>query len=313
MKFRVISDIHLDINGKHTPTFNDDIFTLVCGDTSGYPDKTIEWINANVKNGLGVSGNHLPYNDTMLPIQAHRDQLHEAFPIDSSFSYLDAECGVVFKEVNGILFVGSCFYSNMEITSDINPTGDIVHNKMISKDHMNDYRYGIKEISNGVAQRITPTDYVEWNSHALKMFDEVISKNEAAENPKPVVVMTHYPLVRDVVEHSLYVDRDNFPSYGNDMISWFEQHPSIKCHCCGHCHDMEKGYRHFKISHAKGDLLIVNNSFGYHYEWHDLTFNPNRFVNTDTWEVEELPEAEDVAKEKRERSERMLKAMLWFS
>lgn len=312
MKFRVISDIHLDINERHTPSFNDDIFTVVCGDTSGYPEKTIEWINNNIKNGLGVSGNHLPYNDSICPIQNLRDQLHEAFPLESNFTYLDAECGVVSKEVDGILFVGSCFYSDMRITSTVNRDGDIGLNKRISKNHMNDYRYGIKEIKDGVVHRMTPDDYVEWNKTALDKFEEIVSLNEKSEHSKPVVVVTHYPMVRDVPEHSFYVEKDNFPSYGNDMSSWFEKHPSIKCHCCGHCHDMEEKYRHFKISRKCGDLLVVNNSFGYYHNWHDLTFNPNRFVNTDTWEVEETPESDDVIEEKNQRKRRMLGIMSWI-
>lgn len=312
MKFRVISDIHLDINEKHTPSFNDDVFTLVCGDTSGYPEKTIEWIKNNIKSGLGVSGNHLPYNDSFAPIQTFRNMLHKAFPENSDFTYLDAECGVISKEVGGILFVGSCFYSDMRIVSDVNPTGDIYQNKMISFNHMNDYRYGIKEIKDGMAYRITPADYIEWNANAFEIFEKTVSENEKLENPKPVVVMTHYPMVRDVLEHSFYVDRDNFPSYGNDMASWFEKHPSIKCHCCGHCHDMEKNYRHFKIPRKCGDLLVVNNSFGYYHNWHDLTFNPNRFVDTDTWEVNEIPESAEVVEEKKRRGDRMRNVMAWF-
>ena len=312
MKFRVISDIHLDINERHTPSFNDDVFTLVCGDTSGYPEKTIEWLKDNIKHGIGISGNHLPYNDSFAPIQTFRDMLHKSFPENSNFTYFDAECGVVSKEVNGILFVGSCFYSDMRITSDVNLKGDIERNKSISLKHMNDYRYGIKEIKDGVARRVTPADYIEWNTHALEMFEKVISENETLNNPKPVVVMTHYPMVRDILEHSFYVDKDNFPSYGNDMISWFEKHPSIKCHCCGHCHDMEKNYRYFKIPRKCGDLLIVNNSFGYYHNWHDLTFNPNRFVDTDIWEVEEIPESAEVIEEKKQRGERMRDVLAWF-
>ena len=311
MKFRVISDIHLDLNEKHTPSFNDNTFTVVCGDTSGHPEKTIEWINTNVKNGLGVSGNHLPYN-SMCPIQKLRDQLHEAFPLESNFTYLDVECGVASKEVEGILFVGSCFYSNMQITSSVNPNGDIDLNKRISKKYMNDYRYGIKEIKDGVAHLITPTEYVGWNKNAIDKFEEIVSINEKSGNPKPVVIVTHYPMVRDVLEHSFYVDKNNFPSYGNDMIDWFEKHPSIKCHCCGHCHDMDEKHRYFKISRKCGDLLVVNNSFGYYHNWHDMTFNPNRFVNTDTWEVEEIPESEDVVEEKNQRKHRMLEIMSWL-
>lgn len=313
-KFRVLSDLHLDINDKHCFKMKDDIFTVICGDTSGSPSQTIEWIKKNIKNGVGVSGNHLPYNRDGKTIQELREELAKEFPIDSNFTYLDVETGCYKKEIDGILFLGSCFYSNMEIKSPYYPEGDITDNKLTSHRHMNDYKWGIKEKkywlgkdNDATLVPITPEDYVQWSKHAIETFDKELNENESRENPLPVVIITHYPLVRAVVAKSYYVDEDNWASYGNDLEKWLESHPSIKCHCCGHCHDMNKDFRHFKIKRADGsEILIVNNSRGYVEKAHDMTFNPNRFVNVHTWEIEEIPESKSTLKKKEARYNRYL-------
>lgn len=212
-----------------------------------------------------------------------------------------------------MLFVGTCLYSNMLIDSPANPKGDFEKNKKISKSHMNDYRYGLisverSSIDNAVVGRqfITPDDYVRWFEHGFSAMDTVISENEKKENPLPVVVVTHYPMIREIAKHSFYVEPENRTSYCSDMKFWFDRHPSIKCHCCGHCHDMAKGWRYFKLDRPEMDkLLVVNNSFGYAFDFHEATFNLNRFVDTDTWEVIETPESDDVKKAKEEKFNRL--------
>lgn len=319
-KFRVISDIHLDINDKYPLSFDDDVFTVICGDTSGYPKMTAKWVKKNIKRGIGVSGNHLPYNDDEKTVQELREELAKEFPKESDFTYLDVETGCYKKVVDGILFLGTCFYSNMRITSNYYPEGDINDNKLASFRHMNDYRWGIKEKkyylgkdNEPTLERITPEDYVTWSTNAFNMFEKELKKNESLKNPKPVVIVTHYPLVKKVVANSFYVDDDNWASYGNEMEDWLKSHPSIKCHCCGHCHDMAKDFRSFKLKRDDGtSILIVNNSRGYVSRAHDATFNPNRFVNVKTWEIEEIPESEEVRKKKEERYSRYLAAASCF-
>lgn len=313
-KFRVLSDLHLDVNDKHCFKIQDNVFTVICGDTSGSPSQTIKWIKKNIKAGVGVSGNHLPYNNEDKTIQELRQELAKEFSEEANFTYLDVETKCFKKVVDGILFIGSCFYSNMQIKSNYYPEGDVNDNKLASHRHMNDYKWAITEkrydfgIDNEPTRiRMTPEDYVKWSENALKAFDKILNENEAKENPLPVVVITHYPLVREIVAKSYYVDDDNWASYGNDLEDWLKSHPSIKCHCCGHCHDMHKDFRHFKIKRDDGsEILIVNNSRGYMNRCHDMTFNPNRFVNVNTWEVEDIPESKSTLKKKEERYNKYL-------
>lgn len=312
MKFRVIGDMHVDINAGRVPEFGDDVFTVVCGDTSGQPGESVKWIRKNFRRGICVSGNHLPYNDQGKTIGALRRDLVSAFGPDGDFTYLDALTGTVSKVVDGVLFVGSCLYSDMKIRSGVNPEGDLGLNMLISGSRMNDFRFGLTEDFLGEIRKIRPDDYVEWNRATLAEFDRVLGENEHSGNPLPAVVVTHYPMSRRFAENSLYVDRDNFPSYANDMEEWFSGHPSVRCHCCGHCHDIPEKDRSFVLKRAEmPDVLMVNNSFGYFRDFHDLDFRPNLFVDTKTWTVSDAGDSSDYSKDK-ERRRGDLKKMLSF-
>lgn len=324
MKFRVLSDLHQDIhiNGNGKPfTLNDDCFTVICGDTSGNVNLTSEWIKKNVRRGLFVSGNHMPYdNPEKFTMDELRQILADRFPAESPVTYLDALTCCFSKIVDGILFVGTCMYSNMQIKSAMNPAGDIVINKSISRSRMNDYYHGILKKSYPAGSdnapsltRITPDDYIKWFDCAYSKINALLAENEKSVSPLPVVVITHFPLVREFVERSLYVDHDNYASYGNDMAGWLMSYPSVKCHCCGHCHDIEKNWRSFYINRHDGSrILCVNNSMGYVHHVHDLTFNPDRFVNTDTWELEEIPENPAEAAAKKARFDKYIGKMSLF-
>ena len=66
MKFRVLSDLHIDVNRDYDFFMSErdkGMFTVLAGDTSGDPLKTRQWIEQNLKEGVFVSGNHLVYND----------------------------------------------------------------------------------------------------------------------------------------------------------------------------------------------------------------------------------------------------------
>lgn len=303
-KFRVVSDLHLDINEHHPIKLDDDIFTVICGDTSGYPRMSIDWIKKNVTRGVGVSGNHLPYNDYGKTIQELREELAEAFPLESPFTYLDCETNVFSKEVDGILFIGTCMYTNMRVThSQWNPNGDVSTNMRGSEWNMNDYRWGIKSIEWPFGKDNTPTikhikaqDYADWFKNAYNKIEDALDANEKSTSPKPVVLITHHPLIVDFAYHNWYMENPdtiwspreyNLASYVSDMMPWLRRHSSIKCYCCGHVHAVEKIWRSYKAKHDDGtEFLVVNNARGYVCRGHNADFNKDLFVNTSTWEVE---------------------------
>lgn len=320
-KFRVISDLHLDINEHYPLEFNDDIFTVICGDTSGSPSMSIDWIKKNIKCGVGVSGNHLPYNDDGKTIQELREELANAFPNNAAFTYLDCETGVFSKEVDGILFIGTCMYTDMHVKHEQwNPDGDIGINMRSSEYNMNDFRWGIKSKIYPVGQdnscttkSITAHDYIDWFSNAYNKIEAMLNKNEALANPKPIVLITHHPLIVEPAYHNWYMENPNniysmreynLASYVSDMRSWLVRHNSIKCYCYGHIHAIEEDWRNFNIMHADGSkMLVINNARGYVMRGHDSKFMKNVFVNTTTWEVEKsIDKDEESAKEERNKS-----------
>lgn len=318
-KFRVLSDLHVDLNeslGHFFELKDKDVFTVLCGDTSGDPRTTIRWANSNLKAGLLIAGNHLPYNDQNTTIQELREQLAAEFPLDHSITYLDVETGAFSKEVDGILFVGTTMYSNFGISDDVwNPTGNKKLNKEGSFRCMNDYRYGrVKGIDGKHAQMI-PDDYERWFHNALDKIDRLLSSNESADVVKPVVLITHHALLTDTIKHNGYVEQYfdnprefNWSSYASDCKDWLLSHPSIKCYLYGHIHDIYSGHRYFDLKRDDGSrILICNNCRGYVNNFHDLEFNPNTFVNVETWEIEQIPFTEEECKEKEEARKSMLK------
>lgn len=296
MKIRILSDLHLDINKQDPLVYeNKDIFTVICGDTSGYPDMTIKWIKENCPNGVGVSGNHLPYNNYNKTIQELRNELATAFPITNSFTYLDCETNVFCKEVDNILFIGTCMYTNMAIKHAIwNPEGDIELNKRCSKYNMNDYYWGIKDNTLDPPSKISPNDYCDWFKNAYQKIENILNENEHSVNPKDVILITHHPLITDFFGHNGYVEDDHYSqkyfnnaSYASDMKKWLIRHTSIKCYCCGHIHAVDPQYRILSIPRENNhSLLVVNNARGYVKYGHNRFFDRNLLLDTNTWKIE---------------------------
>ena len=338
MKFRVLSDLHVDYNERYPleiPESGRDTFAVLCGDTSGSPEDTIKWIKENVRHGVFVSGNHLPYCNSYgfttgekRTMDELRRKLADSFPADGDITYLDAEIGIVKKIVDGIMFLGSCCYTDMRISHEHwNPDGDPMLNRMCSEHNMNDYKRGFvgkKTGSDGVVEYtpMTAKNYEKWFANATSAFDRELSENEASENPLPVVLVTHHPLIPNFLTHSGYVEdcnniwsvrEFNWASYASDWRQWLRSHSSVKCYCCGHIHDVEKEWRHFDMACGDGrSILVVNNARGYVDSGHDYNFNPNLFVDTDTWKVEEEPLPEKDVAERKAMTEKLMRYSAWL-
>ena len=319
-KFRVLSDLHVDINRKVPLELEDkDVFTVICGDLAGETEMAVDWLNKNVKNGVFVSGNHMPYNSSMMSMQEQRENLAKLYPVENNVTYLDTECQTFFKEVDGLLFIGTCMYSDMHIETRWNINGDVLVNSRTAERHMNDYKFGLKSVERDVDgkvinfKRITAKDYIEWFNHAFELIDKKITENEALENPKPVILITHFPLIKKILEESYYVDPDNMASYGSDHEKWIMSHPSIKCYCCGHAHEVGKDFRTYSLEREDGSkCLVVSNTRGYVYNCHDKLFNPNTFVNVTSWTIEVEPESPEETERKNKAMDRFLATSAWF-
>ena len=404
-KFRVLSDLHIDINEKFPFSIDDtSIFTVVAGDTCGHPyvisakcsnshvgikienslkagrffgkakratvvynaakdewtykgkpipddaismsingvwtsdfskkenekpipdgEKVIfhvtnieKWLRDNIDNGILIAGNHLVYNRNGMSIEELKRNLGATFPSYSNITFLDQSIGVMTKEVDGILFVGSTLYTDYKLpirgTKNVSEAKTIEYNKRIATPKMsggglNDFNWGKTEeatynkawIFEGDSDLsyLTPNNYERFFHRTFDAIKKIVE-----ENPdKEIVVVTHHcPSTKCISAE--YIGSDLNSSYVSDLDDFILSHPNIKCWICGHVHHRAS----FKI----GGCLVVMNPLGYckygeYLSSHDGVsgeWTPNTFVNTKTWELEK--EAVDLTKwgKRREKYEK---------
>ena len=307
MKIRIFSDLHVDVNQGFPFSIREkdggkDTFTLVAGDVSGNVKLTAKWMKENIHNGMFVVGNHDPsYNDLGWTIKKQKQFLADKFPLESSVTFLDESVGVVSKEIPGtnVLVVGTTLYTDYEYASDLmerslkdgnekrrargESARDIVEvNMMIGARGLNDFRLGHVEDEFDDArlkQRLVrPDDYRRWFE---KSFNRI--KDEVESHPdKDIVVMTHHcPTPRCISQK--YIHDEMNASYISDLEWFIFAHPNIKAWCCGHVH------ARFIEQIGENKQWIICNPRGYEKAMETGDWNPNTFLDTDTWEIETTP------------------------
>lgn len=333
MKIRVLSDLHIDINSDYPLELEDkDMFTIICGDTSGTPSESIEWIRNNVHNGVGVTGNHLVYNYCDKTVYELKEELHKAFPIDNSFTFLDEACGVVSKEVNGILFVGSCFYTDYKLpinnNSSLKQTAKEIKlkNMLLSHRCMNDFKWGFVDTT--VKERksfdektgtflikgfpdfiyMTPNDYLKWFKSTFKAIKKVLDENENSESPKPVILITHHCLSKKCIVGD-YVNASTNASYCSDLEKFIKSYKYIKVVCSGHIHSGKT----FDIKRKDGSIIhYVMNPRGYINRGECRNFNKRLYIDTDTWEVISPQKTKEEIEEENKINGGQIRNLAWF-
>lgn len=286
MKIRVISDLHIDVN-KACPFSlpkDDDVFTVLAGDTSGNPKKSILWIQKNVKRGVVVAGNHIVYNNQHKEIEKLRNQMADAFPMSADVTFLECVDGGVFsKVVDGVLFLGSCLYTDMKwVCMDGYEMTNPMMNRRIAANNMNDFKYGLtNRCESGSRLWMRPQDYEHWFSVTVSQFDALLTENEKSCNMMPCFVVTHHaPSGRFIPLRYKYSNLN--ASYVSDLEWFIEKHKSIKCWACGHIHSKTEE----TFVRADGSkVLLLNNPRGYERYGENSGFDPNLIVDTGTWSV----------------------------
>ena len=324
MKIRVFSDIHIDINQNFPFSLRGkekDDFTLIPGDISGNVKGGARWIQQNIHNGMFIVGNHDPsYNDLGWTIQKQKEYLAEKFPVDGKVTFLDNAVGTMSKQIpdTNILVIGSTLYTdyryadsrmkhNVEHSSfwreRANEMGVedlmVAANMCMASRGLNDFRWGHVEDESddrGLKQRLVrPTDYLKWFS---KTFDEM--RRLVEENPdKDIIVMTHHCPTPKCIS-SQYIGNDMNASYVSDLEEFMTSHPNIRAWVCGHVHSQTIT----TVGKEEKGQLIVCNPRGYEKHLESSTWNPNTYIDTDTWttstepyENKKLQEARDKAQE----------------
>ena len=180
MKIRILSDLHLDINQKIPFLLEDkEIFTVLCGDISGNPEQTIEWINQNIKQGVFVEGNHIGY-DSQHSIQYIENLLSYEYPTTATVTYLKND----FKMVDDIVFVGGILWTDFNLYGKAFQT---LH-KLYASQLMNDFRYNytntkhIKEENGKNFQELMTKEWIRQlrPSDTEKMFNSTLKSIDHA-------------------------------------------------------------------------------------------------------------------------------------
>ena len=282
MKIRIVSDLHLDVNVNYPLELKDKkMFTLIAGDTSGYPDLSILWIRANLKGGgIVIAGNHICYNRYGRTIHDLKLELARAFPPKGKITFLDNEFGTISKEIaEDLTVIGTTLYSDYRYAGFCGYSKE--ENMMIASRIMNDFRHGIYEKNGNAMIRLRPDHYVEWFNASLLAMNEKLDEIENSQPEKSVIVMTHHcpsPLCRS----DRYGDSDVDASYISDLEWFIEKHKSIRAWVCGHIHETKVwDYEREDGSTCK----IIMNPRGYCWSGENTNWSPSLYLDTDTWTI----------------------------
>lgn len=323
MRIRVISDLHVDVNRNFPFSFKDEekdnTFTLIAGDVSGNVKLTSEWVKQNIKHGILVAGNHDPtYNDLGWTIQTQKEYLHNEFPETGDITFLDEQVGVMSKEIPGtnILVIGSTLYTDYKYASDSMIRRLETENKYRKQN--GEQEIGIEELNMGYAIRglndfkwghvpdefddrgleqrpLRPMDLLKWHNVTFAKIKELVELNEN----KDVIILTHH-CPSPIFISSRYVDGNMNASYVSELEDFIIEHRNIKAWCCGHVHNVNS-FEIYDVD-GKNKHLMVCNPRGYEGHFESDKWNPNTFIDTDSWKVVVEPYSNPKLEQKRKEA-----------
>lgn len=224
MKLRIISDIHVDINKDKNYQFDfDDDFVITCGDISGDRFATEDWINANIRNGVFVEGNHLGYN---------RVTFDENDTKEHSIKYLKKKfkTGTVRFLENDIYIIDDIVFAGCTLYSDFALYDNPVYCSRLASKSMNDFRY-VKVKDKGSVRSLYTSDTVKWHKKSVKF----INKTCKDYPDKKIVVVTHYAPSVDCVSEEYKGDMLN-AAFASDLEWLIEENDNLVLWCHGHMH-----------------------------------------------------------------------------
>ena len=276
MKFRVISDLHVDVNYKYPLTLNEtskDVATLIAGDISGSPDMDLLWLSENTNyHGYMVSGNHIVYNNLKKTIEDLQDMEREYFK-NSSWKYLEKEYVVL--EDEKIVIFGATLWTDYEV-GFFNHTINMIKAKVF----MNDFMLGKCKDENGEEVKLYPQWCREEHFKTLEILDKICNKYKDYS----IIVLTHHcPSTKSISYR--YSSSEANGAYVSNLDNFIIEHPNIKVWVCGHVH-----HRH---SYNIGQCTILSNPRGYVKYGEDNGWTPDEF-NFELKDGEVIMENNDV-------------------
>lgn len=277
MKFRILSDTHLDYNYSYPFELSGDpeVFTLIAGDVSGDPQVRKEWLQEQTKRGYRgafVEGNHVVYHNTQKTLDEIYSDLKKDFPRDlNGFTFLENDC-ILFED--GVLLIGCTLWTDF----------DLYHNQVVSMNlashYMNDYRFkciktlpeeeytrGAKSRWNDGVRNLKPEDTIGFFTNSMEYIENVLKKYSGRY--RSVVLLTHHAPSQASIA-SQYSGSDTNPAYASRLADFILDHPYIELWVHGHIH-AQKDY-------MIGDTRVICNPRGYVRYYEDANFNPDLIV-----------------------------------
>lgn len=273
MKFRIISDLHVDINAHYEDDnllkFDPDAFYLIAGDTSGSYEVTSAFIKNHIKQGVFILGNHEGYegnsnlhNEPDPTKERIAMKLAQDFPLDSNVSFLEND----YKEIGeDIVVIGCTLYTDFKLYEKLD--WDQSFAMMTAHRSMNDFRYVYTYTEDGNGYRlVTPRDYLNRFNTSLNFIEETCNK---FPDKKIVVVTHHAPSMKSI--QGRYVTDVLSAAYASDLYDFIKKHDNIKLWCHGHSHDKAK----YKI---RNRAQVISNPFGY---FNEAGHNLNKYLGVE--------------------------------
>ena len=227
MKFRLISDLHVDVNEKNPFELRGDngFVTLVAGDVSGDPELDYKWLHNNTDyNGYVIAGNHIVYNFKRKTIQDLQQMERDLFAKSDRWHFLEKDYKVFDDEK--IVIFGATLWTDYEVGH-----ASQEWNMYAASKYMNDFRLGLAYDEKGEVESLSPEWCLEQHKETLKVLDEVCKKYPDYS----VVVLTHHcPGVKSIA--SRYSGNDCNGAYASNLEDFVVNHPNIQVWCCGHVH-----------------------------------------------------------------------------
>ena len=250
MKIRVVSDLHIDVNAGYPFKLKDkNTFTIICGDTSAYFDKTSKWLRQNIKQGIFIAGNHMSYNESNHSIEYFHEQYKRHYPLDAHLSFLENQ----YKIIDDIVFVGGTLWTDYQLFGKNSQDMYMWYATKI----MNDFRYcktnttgNVEKERVVVLQKITPEYCIDIFNKTVAFIDNICKQFP----DKKIVVITHHaPSIQSVPKD--LVNEESTPCFASNLEDFILNHPNIKLWCSGHIHTFSDYYI--------GDCRVVCNPRGY--------------------------------------------------
>ena len=264
MKFRIISDLHIDINHDYEEymKFDPDAFYLIPGDISGSYTRTSEFIENHIPQGCFIMGNHEGYDFTFNDHSTDRAKeniavrLAQDFPLDGKVSFLEND----YKEIGeDIIVVGCVLYTDFKLYTTV-PQEEAM---AIAHKYMNDFRYVLTYGTDGELRQVTPSDYLNRFNTSLNFIEDVCNKFPN----KKIVVMTHHaPSIKSITGR--YVQDVLSAAYASNLDEFIKKHENIKLFVHGHVHNKAK----YKF---RNRAQVIVNPMGYYNETNQ---NLNRYL-----------------------------------